>query len=204
MNLKKLLPDLVSHIINKGFDKEPREIQGLSIPKIKSGCDMLAISPEGSGKSVAAAIALVQVLKAPVEKAPRAIIMCQTKDKAFEMEELFDSLSKGTGLRSFVVFDEGIIQFQKDMIYQGLDVVIGTPRRLNDLISTTGIPLTKMKHLFIEDVDLMPLSQYPQIYRIADSVERAQYILFANNWRDNFSRIIDRILRNPARIDLTK
>lgn len=197
MNLKKLLPELVEQMVKMGFDKEPRNIQSVSIPKIKSGSDAVILSSANSGKSVGAAIALVQLLKKPVEKAPRAIIMVQTKQKAFEMEELFDTLSKYTGLRSFVVFDEGKIQFQKDMIYEGLDLVIGTPKRLNELISTTGIPLTKVKHFFVDDMDAMPLSQYPQIYRIADSVERAQYVLYAKVWRENFDRIEDRILRNP-------
>lgn len=197
MKLKKLLPELVTQIIKHGFDKEPRAIQSLAIPKIKSGADMFIMSPKGSGKSVAAAIALVQLLKEPLEKAPRAIIMVQTKEKAFEMEKLFDDLSKGTELRSFVVFDEGNLLFQKDVIYDGMDLVIGTPKRINELLNNTGIRMTKMKYLFVDDVDKMTLHQYPQMYRVADGAEKAQFVLFADKWHENFGRITERILRNP-------
>lgn len=195
MKLKKLIPELVSGIINAGYDKEPRAIQGLSIPKIKSGADLYIIAPEEAGKTSAIAIGVIQQLKKAIEKAPRAIIMVETKDKAFALEEEIKRLSKGTGLRSFVVFDQGIIQYQKDMIYEGVDIVIGTPQRLNELISTTGIPLTKVRHFIVDDLDTYTLNSYALIYRIADNVEKAQFIMVANAWKDNFERITERIMK---------
>jgi ATP-dependent RNA helicase RhlE len=192
---------LVDGIIKAGYDKEPRAIQDLSIPKIKSGTDLYMIAPEGAGKTTAIAIAIVQQLKKPVEVAPRAIIMVETKDKAFALEEEIKRLSKYTGLRTFVVFDAGIIQYQKDMIYEGLDIVIGTPQRLNELISTTGIPLTKVRHFIVDDLDSYPLNNYPQIYRIADNVEKAQFIMASNTWKDNFERVTDRIMKGGMRIE---
>lgn len=201
MKLKKLIPELVDGIIKAGYDLEPHAIQGLSIPKIKSGADLYMIAPEGAGKTTAIAIAIIQQLKKPIEKAPRAIIMVKTKDKAFELEEEIKRLSKYTGLRTFVVFDSGIIQYQKDMIYEGIDIVIGTPQRLNDLISTTGIPLTKVRHFIVDDLDSYPLNNYAQIYRIADNVEKAQYIMVSNVWKENFERITERILKGGLRIE---
>lgn len=203
MKLKKLLPELVSQIITAGYDQAPKEIQSLSIPKIKSGADIFAIAPKGEGKTTAIAISLVQLLKKAVEEAPRAIVMVQSKQMAFELEEEFQRLAKKTNLRSFVVFDEGIIQYQKDTIYEGLDLVIGTPKRLNELISTTGIPLTKVRTFIVDDTDEMTLNNFSLIYRIADNVEKAQYIIFANEWKDNFLRIEDRMMRNPMRIEAT-
>ena len=87
MKLKKLTPELVSGLIDAGFDTEPREIQSTSIPKIKSGADLFIIAPESSGKSTAIVIGVIQQLKKAFEEAPRAIIMTATKEKAFEMEE---------------------------------------------------------------------------------------------------------------------
>lgn len=201
MKLKKLIPELVSGIINAGYDKEPRAIQGLSIPKIKSGADLYVVAPEESGKTTTIAIAIIQLLKKAFEEAPRAIIMVENKDKAFALEEEIKRLGKGTGLRTFVVFDQGIIQYQKDMIYEGVDIVIGTPQRLNELISTTGIPLTKVRHFIVDDLDTLTLNQYSLIYRIADNVEKAQYVLVANTWKDNFDRITDRIMKGGMIIE---
>lgn len=195
MNLKKIIPELASNIINAGYDKSPKPIQDKGIPKIKSGSDLFLIAPEGEGKTSVLAISLIQRLKTPFEEAPRAIVMVANKDKAFALEEEIKMLSKGTNLRTFVVFDEGIIQYQKDMIYEGLDIVIGTPLRLNELLNITGIPLTKVIMFIVDDTDMLTLNQYAQIYRIADNVEKAQYIVAAKEWKSNFSRISDRMMK---------
>ncbi|NOR73558.1 MAG: DEAD/DEAH box helicase, partial [Draconibacterium sp.] len=102
MKLKKLIPELSSAIIEAGFDITPRSIQSKSIPKIKSGADMFIISPEGTGKSVTIVISVIQQLKEAIDEAPRAIVMVTSKEKAFELKELFDLLGKNTNLRSFV------------------------------------------------------------------------------------------------------
>lgn len=204
MKLKKLIPELVSEIIIAGLDQHPKEIQSLCIPKMKSGADLFVIAPNGEGKSTAIVIGLIQLLKEAVEMAPRAIVMVQTREAAFAMDELFKTLARRTDLRSFLVFDEGVVHYQKDKIYEGVDVVIGTPNRLNELISTTGIPLTKIKHFIVDDTDVLSLNNYSKIYRIADNVEKAQFMIFANEWKDNFQRIEDRIMRNPLMIEASE
>lgn len=202
MNLKKLTPELASGIINAGFDQEPREIQELSIPKIKSGADILLISPEGSGKSTALVIGTIQQLKKPFEEAPRAIIITSTKEKAFEMEEQFRLLGKQSKLRTFVAFDKGIIQYQKDEIYDGLDVLICTPKRLSELINVNGVPMTKINLIIMDDADTLITNRYHAvIYRIGDGVKKAQLIISADKWHNKFEDLSDRILKNPIVIE---
>ncbi len=203
MKLKKLIPELASEIVNNGLDKEPKLVQSEAIPKIKSGSDMFIVAPEGSGKTTAIVISVIQKLKSAFEEAPRAVIMVETKEKAFEMEELFKKLAKQTDLRSFVVFDQGIIQYQKDMIYEGLDVVIGTPRRLGELLSITGIPMTKVNTFIVDDAEcLAPHSHHPIIYRIADAAEKAQFLIFANRWSDKFEKMEERMMKNPQYLEI--
>ena len=107
MNLKKLIPELVSGLIDEGFDKNPKKIQTKSIPQIKSGADLFIVAPVGSGKSTAIVIGVIQQLKKAYEEAPRAIIMAATKEKAFEFEAQFEMLGKHTNLRTFTAFDQG-------------------------------------------------------------------------------------------------
>ncbi|WP_068473555.1 DEAD/DEAH box helicase [Saccharicrinis aurantiacus] len=198
MKLKKLIPELASELINHEYDKEPREVQTVCIPKIKSGADMFVIAPEGSGKTTAIIISIIQQLKKPFEEAPRAIIMVESKAKAFAVEEQFDLLSKQTKLRSFIVFDEGIMQYQKDMIYEGVDVVIGTPKRIGELLSVQGIPMTKVKIFAVDDAEMLsPHLHHPVIYRIADGIEKSQFLFFANKWTDKFEKVEERMMKNP-------
>ena len=197
MNLKKLIPELVSGLNDAGFDSKQKTIQSKSIPQIKSGADLFIVSPEGSGKSSAIVIGVIQQLKELFEEAPRAIIMTATKEKAFELEEQFKILGKHTNLRTFTVFDQGIIQYQKDMIYEGLDVLIGTPKRLNELAKINGIPLTKIKIFVVDDADSFTLDKYTLIYQLVDTIAKSQFIIVANSWNRNFTKLSERIMKNP-------
>jgi ATP-dependent RNA helicase RhlE len=197
MNLKKLIPELVSGLNDAGFDKNPKEIQSTSIPQIKSGADLFIISPEGSGKSTAIVIGIIQQLKEAFEEAPRAIIIAATKEKALEIEAQFEIIGKHTNLRTFTAFDQGIIQYQKDMIYEGLDVLIGTPKRLNELEKITGIPLSQIKMFVVDDAESFTLDRYAMIYRIADSIGKSQFIMLANSWNKKFTKLSERIMKNP-------
>lgn len=202
MNLKKLTPELASGIINAGFNQKSKEIQDLSIPKFKSGADLFFISPGGSGKSTALVIGTIQQLKRPFEEAPRAIIITSTKEKAFEMEEQFSLLGKQSKLRTFVAFDKGIIQYQKDEIYDGLDVLICTPKRLSELININGVPMTKINLIIMDDADTLITNRYHAvIYRIGDGVKKAQMVISANKWHNKFEDLSDRILKNPIIIE---
>ena len=197
MNFKKLIPELVSGIKHAGFDENPKIIQTKSIPQIKSGADLYIVAPEGSGKSTAIVIAIIQQLKEAFEEAPRAIIMASTKEKAFEFEAQFEVLGKHTNLRVFTVFDQGVIQYQKDTIYEGLDVLIGTPKRLNELVKITGIPLTKIRMFVVDDAETFSLEKYHMIYRLTDSIDKSQNVIIANVWKSNFAKLTERIMKNP-------
>jgi superfamily II DNA/RNA helicase len=203
MKLKKLLPELVSGLTEAGFDTEPKKVQSACIPKIKSGADLFAITPEKQGKSTCITIGTVQQLKEPFEEAPRAIIITSSKEKAFELEEQFQLLGKHAKLRTFVAFDQGILQYQKDEIYDGLDVLICTPKRLMELVNINGVPMTKVKMLIVDDAEsVMTNTHHAIIYRIADGLKKPQILFFAQKWHKTFETIEDRIMKNPYYFNL--
>lgn len=197
MNLKKLIPELVQGIKEAGFDEAPRQIQTASVPLIKSGADLFILSPEGTGKSTAILIGVIQHLKDEFEVAPRAIIMAATKDKAFELEEQFEVLAKRTNLRVFTVFDEGHIQYHKDMIYEGIDVLISTPVQLSKLVKQNGIRLSEVKLFVVDDADTLTAVQYPIMYQVAEGIPKSQFVMVANKWNKNFEKLEERFMKNP-------
>lgn len=202
MKLKKLIPTLVSNIINSGFDKEPKATQTECVPKIKSGADLFCISPKDTGKTTALVMGIIQQLKEPFEEAPRAIIITSTKEEAFVTEELFKTLGKGTNLRTFVAFDKGILQYQKDEIYDGLDILICTPKRLTELVNINGVPMSKVSILAVDNADEVIINSFHAIiYRIADGLKKGQFLIFADKWHRNFETIDQNIMKNPQFIE---
>lgn len=201
MNLKKLTPELVAGLNDAGFDKNPRKIQSTSISQIKSGADLFIVLPEGSGKSTTIVIGVIQQLKAAFQEAPRVIIMTTTKEKAFELEEQFAMLGKHTDLRILTVFDQGNIQYHKDMIYEGVDVIIGTPQRLNDLLKITGINMAKIKMFVVDDVESYTSDKYSLIYGVSDRIEKSQCIMLANSGNKHFPELMERTMINPIVVE---
>ncbi len=198
MKLKKLMPQLVSAIIDAGYDTNPKPIQSLCIPKIKAGADSFCLAPEKEGKSTAIVIGVIQQLKEAFEEAPRAIIITSDKEKAFELEEQFKELGKNTNLRTFVAFDQGILQYQKDEIYDGLDVLICTPKRLMELVNINGVPMTKVKMLVVDNAEkVITNTNHAIIYRIADGLKNPQILFFASKWHQSFDTVEERIMKNP-------
>ena len=203
MKKNKLLPEPASGTIDADFDKAPKAIQRLSIPKIKSGADIYCIAPIGSGKTTALVMGVIQQLKEKFEEAPRAIIITSSKEEAFAVEEQFKLLGKRTNLRTFVAFDQGILQYQKDMVYEGIDVLICTPKRLTELININGVPMIKVKMLIVDNAEMVIAGSFHSIiYRIGDGLKKAQFIISANKRHKNFSTVDERIMKNPITIEI--
>lgn len=200
MRLKKLIPDLVAGLDDAGFLENPTAAQIASMPQIKSGADLFLIGPEGTGKTTAIVMGVIQRLKQPFEDAPRAIIMVATKEKAFEVEEMFKKLGRYADLRTFSVFDQGVVQYQKDVIFEGLDVLIGTPKQLNELARVNGIRFTSNQMFVVDDLQTYRSDRYTPIYQIADSTDKSQFILVADAWSKNFDKLTERIMKNPRKV----
>lgn len=197
MKLKKLLPELVTGIKENGFDENPKAIQTASIPQIKSGSDLFVFGEEGAGKSTAMVIGVIQQLKAAFEDAPRAMIITTSKEKSYELEELFKKLGRYTDLRVLTVFDNGVIKFQKDLIFDGIDVLIGTPVQITEIIKKGGIPFAAMKMFIVDDAHEFRLEKFPLIHITADKAPKAQFIITADGWHKKFEKLSEEIMRNP-------
>ncbi len=197
MNLKKIIPELVQGMEKSGFKNNPKEIQTKSIPHIKSGGDLFIIAPEGAGKTNAIVMGVIQQLKAEFEDAPRAIIITSTKQKAYEIETQFETLGRYTNLRTTVVFDKGILQYQKDVIFEGVDVIIGTPKRVYELIKAQGIAFSNMKMIVIDEADSFKQVEYATLYGTTDAAPKSQLIISANKWIEKFDSLSERIMKSP-------
>jgi superfamily II DNA/RNA helicase len=107
------------------------------------------------------------------------------------MKAEFDRLGGYTDLRVYTACDDEKIDDQKDKIYMGSDVVIGTPKRLNRIYSLYALNLGVVKIFAIDDADLVIRSlNYPQIDRLSESLPKAQRVVFASQqteWIDRFA-----------------
>jgi len=137
MKLKKINQVLQEALIDNGLT-EANEMQKETFSTIKSGSDAIIISPKGSGKSTTIVINVIQQLICEGEESPRALIIVEDKTKVLEMEDLFEKFGKFTNLRVYGVHDKGDMDYDKNYISAGIDVLIGTPNKLSDMFSSAG------------------------------------------------------------------
>ncbi|HEY3372416.1 MAG TPA: DEAD/DEAH box helicase [Prolixibacteraceae bacterium] len=187
---EKLDSQLLEVLTEIGFN-ESTELERICIPRIKSGHDLMCIAAKGAGKTTAIVVTVLQKLKSSLADVPRAIILVPNKERGAEMKAEFDRLGQYTDLRVNTACDDQKIDDQKDKIYMGSDVVIGTPKRMNLIYSLYALNLSSVKIFAIDDAELVIKSiNYLQIDRLSESMPKAQKIAFASDlteWLDRFS-----------------
>ena len=196
MSFKKLIEPLANKIIDKGFEA-PLPLQKKILPKIKGGASLFTIAPDGSGKTTSIVISVIQKLKHAVEDAPRALIFVKDKPAALNLELEFNAFKRGTDLRVYCAYEEHNIDTQRDEIYDGTDIVIATPKRLNKLFFLNGINLNKLQMCIIEDADfIFRNNNLAEVTRTPESIGKCQYLVFAAKFDVRFERWQDSFMYN--------
>ena len=190
MPFNKLIPALQEAIDQIGFEN-PTELQEKMLPKIKSGSNLFGIGPDGSGKSTALIMGVIQKLKGQAYgDNPRALIFVKDKKSALKLEEQFKAFLKEMDLRIYCAYEEQIINKQKDGIYAGTDIVIATPKRLSKLYFLNGINLTELQMIIVEDAEfLIRNSFHTDVDRISESIAKCQHLVFASKFDSNMERL---------------
>ena len=197
MNLKKINPNLQRALIENNLS-EANELQADTFSTIKSGADAVIQSPKGSGKTTTIVINVIQKLEKEVGESTRALILVEDKDKVVEMSKMFQTYGNYTDLRVFGVHDKGDTDFDKNHISLGLDVLIGTPNKINHLFSTAGFNMNTIKMFIVDDADVLFKSRMDSVvHRLSASTEKTQRLFFTSEITEKVEILADKIMIEP-------
>lgn len=198
MQLKKINPNLQKALIENDLI-EANEMQQETFSTIKSGADVVIQSPKGSGKTATIVLNVIQRLEKTVGESTRALIIVETKEKVLEMEELFLKFGTYTDLSILGVHDKGDIDYDKNIISLGLDILIGTPNRINALFSTAGFNMNTIKIFVVDDTEILFRNRMDSIImRLSASVEKTQKIFFCSEITERVEVVADKIMIEPV------
>jgi len=202
MKLKKINEKLQDALIENGLT-EANILQQETFSTIKSGADCIVLSPAGSGKSTTIVLNVIQQLAGKVEESPRALIIVEDKTKVLEMVELFAKYGKYTNLEVYGVHDKGDMDYDKNYISTGIDVLIGTPNKLSDMFTTAGYNVNRLKMFILDDADpILKLRHETKIMRISNSIAKVQRIIFAEELTERIEILVDKMLLEPFLFDM--
>ena len=197
MKLKKINEKLQEALIEIGLTKA-NDLQQETFSTLKSGADCIVISPKGSGKSTTIVLNVIQQLVCEGEESPRALIIVEDKAKVLAMEELFEQLGSKTDLRVYGIHDKGDMEYDKNYISTGIDVLIGTPNRLGDMFTTAGYNVNRLKMFILDDADaILKLRHETKIMRISNSITRTQRLIFSEQLTERIEILAEKMLLEP-------
>jgi superfamily II DNA/RNA helicase len=203
MSFKKLTP-LLKESLNSIGHEAPTLFQKAVLPKLKGGANIFGIAPKDSGKTDGLIISTIQKLNAQAyQDSPRALIFVKDKKAALELESNFKRFTRRTDLRVYAAYDEYNIDFQKDEIYYGQDIIITTPKRLSKLYLINGIHLGEVQFLAIEDAQFLAANNlHADIIRLSESIKKCQYAIFADKYYPKFKKFESAFMSNSQLIEL--
>lgn len=197
MKLKKINEKLQEALIESGLT-EANAMQKETFSTLKSGSDCIIIAPKGSGKSTTIVLNVIQQLVCEGEESPRALIIVEDKAKVLEMEELFEKFGKYTDLRVYGVHDKGDMEYDKNYISTGIDVLIGTPNKLSEMFTTAGFNVNRLKMFILDDADpILKLRHETKIMRISNSINKTQRVIFSEQLTERIEILADKMLLEP-------
>ena len=197
----KLKKQLKNAIADLGIEKLT-PIQQESYSSILGGSDFVGIAQTGTGKTFAYLIPILQELKFSDQQQPRVLILAPTRELVIQIVKEIEKLTPYLSIRVAGVYGgSSNIKTQKAAVNDGLDIVVGTPRRLYDLVLANVLRLKTIKKLVIDEVDIMLDFGYKtQLKNIFDHLpEKRQNILFSATMTTYVDQLTDDFLINPTK-----
>jgi superfamily II DNA/RNA helicase len=198
MQLKKINPKLQKALIENGLT-EANEMQKETFSTIKSGADAIIQSPEKTGKTTTIVLNVIQRLEKTIGESTRALIIVENKERVIEMEELFLKYGTYHDLSILGVHDKGDIDYDKNIISLGLDVLIGTPNRINAMFASAGFNINTIKVFIVDDADVLFRARMDAIiHRLSNSIEKTQRIFFCSQITERVESLAEKIMIEPV------
>lgn len=146
--------DLLHSIQQKGFE-EPTEIQEKIIPVIlKNDCDVIGQAQTGTGKTAAFALPILQLL-GDLTKEIQVLVIVPTRELAIQVADEINSLRGKKNIHVSPIYGGQSYETQFRILKKGVDIIVGTPGRIIDLLNRDKLKLDSVKFVVLDEADEM-------------------------------------------------
>jgi superfamily II DNA/RNA helicase len=196
-------PDLVAALDRAGIH-EPFPVQTLTIPDALAGRDVSGKAKTGSGKTLAFGLPLIERTTTAQRRRPHSLVLVPTRELANQIAEALAPLAVARGLWLTAIYGGVSMMRQITALRAGVDIVIATPGRLNDLLERNEISVADVKFVVLDEADQMAdMGFLPQVERILCNVEgQAQTLLFSATLDGAVGELVRRYQHEPVRHEI--
>src|SRR5476651_2704484 len=198
----KLNKQLVRTITETGYFT-PKDIQLKTLARIAGGQDIIAVGPEGCGKTTTYVLAVINRLKHNPEGVPNTLILVADKERVLAVIEQFESLLKNKPAQIVGLYATPGTEAQMNALADGADIVVATPDRARAIYLKLGLNLNKID-LFIVDDAAQIVKQGLQlpVNELANSITKAQHLVFTEVMHDKLNKMISPFMKQPALVEI--
>ncbi|XP_022097065.1 ATP-dependent RNA helicase DBP2-like [Acanthaster planci] len=200
-------PEILREIRKQKFEK-PSTIQSQGWPIALKGHDLIGIAQTGSGKTLAFLLpALIHTDLQPTPReqrsGPNVLVLSPTRELALQIHEEVSKYSY-KGIKSVCVYGGGNRRQQINVVQKGVEIIIATPGRLNDLIMNGIVDVKSVTFLVLDEADrMLDMGFEPQIMKILLDVRPdRQTIMTSATWPEGVKRLARKYMKNPFHVNV--
>ena len=197
-----LQPQFIQAIAEMGFD-QPTPIQAATIPALLEGRNVIGQAQTGTGKTAAFVFPMLQKMQ-PGKRHPQALILAPTRELAIQVTEAARQMAQETPLRVMTVYGGQSYSVQLRQIERGVDVVVGTPGRLLDLIKKKLLDLSQVNYVVLDEADeMLEMGFVDDVETIFKAIpSERQIALFSATLPAPIRKLADRYMTDPLEISV--
>ncbi|XP_015699301.1 DEAD-box ATP-dependent RNA helicase 40 isoform X3 [Oryza brachyantha] len=198
--------DALSFIQRAGFSS-PTPIQAQSWPIALQNQDVVAIAKTGSGKTLGYLLPgflHIKHLQNNPRSGPTVLVLAPTRELATQILEEAVKFGRSSRISSTCLYGGAPKGPQLRDLDRGVDVVVATPGRLNDILEMRRISLKQVSYLVLDEADrMLDMGFEPQIRKIVKEIPpRRQTLMYTATWPKEVRRIADDLLVHPVQVTI--
>lgn len=201
MNLKELL---LRGIYGLGFEK-PSAIQQRAIVPCCTGRDVIAQAQSGTGKTATFSVSILQRIDETLPHV-QALVMAPTRELAMQIQKVMCALGEYMNVQVHACIGGTSIREDQRQLEKGVHVVVGTPGRVNDMISRNVLQTEKIKMFVLDEADEMLSKGFKdQIYDVFKTMPQdVQVVLLSATMPVEVLEVTECFMQNPIQILVKK
>ncbi len=197
---------LTEGITSMGYTT-PTPIQGMAIPLILAGKDLIACAQTGTGKTAAFLLPVLEQIGRTEKGHTSTLILTPTRELAQQIDQQVEGLAYFTGISSIAVFGGGdghVYEQQRRGIQNNVNIIIATPGRLIAHLTSGVLKLNQINHLILDEADrMLDMGFSDDIMRIISYLPKErQTLLFSATMPGRIRNLAKSVLINPEQINI--
>lgn len=202
-NSLNLREEIMQAITELGYST-PTPIQETLIPIMLSGADVIGQAQTGTGKTAAFAFPILQNFTS--QRYVQALVLAPTRELALQVADSMEVYGKYLGVRVLAVYGGQPYGPQISRLNRGVDVVVGTPGRLLDLIERNALNIKHVKTVVLDEADeMLNMGFIEDVEKIlAETPTERQTALFSATLPKRIRDLANRFMRDPQSVTIKR